>query len=130
MLELLIFITLLIWQKLTDDQLTNLDNLYTMISDASPDKIETTAEKLIALADGKSREAWPGVTFHQLKELMVSMIETKYFVTEPKTTPTIASAPSETSNTADTKPDETTNNVNAPVQNGTKVWPTILSSDT
>lgn len=56
-----------------------MDQLFALITEVSDDKIETTAEKLIALADGKSREAWTGVTFHQLKELMNSIVETKYF---------------------------------------------------
>lgn len=96
--------------------MTNLDNLFAMITEVSDDQIETTAEKLIALADGKSREAWPGVTFLQLKELMISIIETKYFVTEAKTatntTPNPTDNAVDNSNTSTAKPEETANTLN------------------
>ena len=100
-----------------------------MITEVSDDKIETTTEKLIALADGKSREAWPGVTFHQLKELMVSIVETKYFKNETPvvtdlttTTATVNNKSSVVPNAKSEEPTKKFAKENHSKNNTSKVW--------
>ncbi|XP_054164357.1 caprin-1-like isoform X2 [Oppia nitens] len=90
--------------KLSEEQLNNLDKLFSETTDFSEEKIDSTTEKLIALADGKNKEAWNGVTYHQLKELMNSIVDSKYFASREKlVTPT---APTNTAITE--KSEETT----------------------
>jgi len=65
-----------------------LDKLYSITVDTSEKQVDSSAEKLIALAEGKTREAWTGVTFQKLKELLLRIVESKYFNTETATSAT------------------------------------------
>jgi hypothetical protein len=65
-----------------------LDELYSITTELSNKGIESSAEKLLSLAEGKPREAWTGVTFQQLKELLTKIIKSKYFNIDTTTTVT------------------------------------------
>jgi hypothetical protein len=82
--------------KLSEEELSHLDKLYSITSDLSDKELESSAEKLLSLAEGKPREAWTGVTFHQLKELLTKIVNSKYFNSETTTTTTTTLSPSNT----------------------------------
>jgi hypothetical protein len=81
---------------LSEEELSHLDKLYSITSDLSDKELESSAEKLLSLAEGKPREAWTGVTFHQLKELLTKIVNSKYFNSETTTTTTTTLSPSNT----------------------------------
>jgi hypothetical protein len=82
--------------KLSEEELSHLDKLYNITSDLSDKELESSAEKLLSLAEGKPREAWTGVTFHQLKELLTKIVNCKYFNSETTTPITTTLSPSNT----------------------------------
>ncbi|CAG2106975.1 unnamed protein product [Medioppia subpectinata] len=97
--------------KLSDDQLSQLDKLYAEVCEVSDSKIDTIVEKLISLSDGKSREAWSGVSYHQLKELLTNIIASKYFETKETVIPT----PTATTITTKTTTDDLNANTNTQI---------------
>ncbi len=62
-----------------------MDKLYGITYDLSDKEIDSSTEKLLSLAEGKPREAWTGVTFQQLKELLTKIVNSKYMKSTTKT---------------------------------------------
>jgi hypothetical protein len=71
-----------------------------MTYDLSNKEIDSSAEELLSLAEGKPREAWTGVTFRQLKELLTKIVNNKYFNNQTTTTMTTTLSPSNTKNSS------------------------------
>lgn len=68
-------------QKLESNQVDALDKLVELFSPSGFDAIESSVEKITNLLEGNKREFITGVSFCDLKELLVKLVDSKYFET-------------------------------------------------